>query len=598
MPGMFYAARASAEPLHRARADPAASRASPNPSSSSPGNQNAAYVGSVACSRCHAQIYSHFAQTDMGRSMAPVTPEFLKAVPLSAPVYDAKIDRHFEVTAKDGKLYQSEYQLDASGREVFRDTHAIEWIIGANANGFGGLTEHDDFLFEAPLSYYPRLGKWELSPGYQNGDNGFNRVIAPGCIFCHSGRPQPAPEALGKYRNPHFTQLTIGCENCHGPGSAHVEAMNQGESYSKGKDPTIANPSAMAPALANDICMSCHQTGDTRVFQPGKNYLDFRPGMPLDRIMAILMVPPTRDNPPREDHVEHFYSMTMSKCYIGSQNTANPLRCISCHDPHIQPTAAEAPAFFNSKCLSCHTQQSCKAPLEARRATAIPGSHGAAIAGAVPDNCIGCHMQKREGVAITHTSITNHRIVARPDEPFPDRAFTETTAALPDLIHLNAIPGDDAPPPAITLLQAYEQLKDQKPEYTASWQRTLSELEKSEPDNAIVQASLGRRDLNDGKLADAALHLNDSLRLDPVQPEAYASLSDIADRQGNAVEALAAIRKAVTLDPFNANMRKTLVLRLISAKQYEEAETDMEKYLQDFPQDDFMRRMLAIAKSN
>jgi len=43
-------------------------------------------------------------------------------------------------------------------------------------------------------------------------------------------------------------------------------------------------------------------------------------------------------------------------------------------------------------------------------------------------------------------------------------------------------------------------------------------------------------------------------------------------------------------------MQKTLVLRLINAKQYPEAEAAMEKYLQNFPEDDFMRKMLAIAR--
>src|SRR5580693_7194349 len=70
MPGMFYAARASAEvdhlpPLHSgpdptaARESPhAASRASPHGASSAP--QNDGYVGSGACSRCHIEIYNHF----------------------------------------------------------------------------------------------------------------------------------------------------------------------------------------------------------------------------------------------------------------------------------------------------------------------------------------------------------------------------------------------------------------------------------------------------------------------------------------------------------------------------------------------------------
>ena len=588
---MFYAARLSAEvnsPPRREHATVRKQQAS--------GFPNQGYVGSAACSRCHAEIYNHFSETSMGRSMTPATPEFLRALPVSASLYDAHSDRHFEVHEQDGKLYQSEFQLDPTGHEVFRNTHPISWIIGANANGIGALIRHDDYIFEAPLSFYGKTGKWDLSPGYQRGDYGFNRVVVPGCIFCHSGRVQPVAGSDGKYQNPAFTQLAIGCENCHGPGHAHVEAMGDGESYPHGKDPTIVNPADLKPALANDICMSCHQTGDTRIFQPGKTYQDFRPGQPLDRIMAILMVPPTRDNPPREDHVEHYYSMILSKCYRASASlpAEKQMRCITCHDPHIEPTAAEAPAYFNSKCMACHTERSCKLPLNQRKATMQSASPQIA---AVADNCIGCHMQKREGVAISHTSITNHRIVARPDEPFPDAAFQMTTAALPDLIHLDREPGETAPPPTITLLQAYAQLKDQSPAFAESYLRTLNELEQKEPENSIVQAALGHKALTEGHLDLAAQHLQEALRLNPAQPAVYADLSTLAEQKGETAESVTMAQKAVTLAPFNAPLQKSLVLALINAHQYPEAEAAMEKYLQNFPEDDFMRKMLAIAKA-
>jgi len=576
----MFCAGASAEVKHAPRAEAPAARANTHPA-------NDGYVGSAACSRCHVEIYKHFEQTSMGRSTAQVTPGFLHELsataPLSGSIYDQKLDRHFEVHAENDKLYQSEYQLDANGHEVFRDTHAIEWIVGTDLNGQSALIKRGDSIFEAPLSYFKKTGAWELSPGYQRGDYGFSRVIAPGCIFCHTGRPQPVAGSESKYGNPPFTQLAIGCENCHGPGAAHVDAMGDGASYDAGKDPTIVNPANLKPALANDLCMGCHQTGDTRVFQPGKTYQDYRPGTPLARVMAILMVPPTRDNPPREDHVEHYYSMILSKCYRRSANNAagKQLRCITCHDPHIEPTEAEAPAFFNGKCMSCHTAQSCKTSVAARRQA--------------NDNCIGCHMQKREGVAIAHTSITNHRIVARPDEPFPDAAFQMTSTALPDLIYLNG-ESKDSMPPALTLLEAYRQLKDQSPAYAASYARTLSELEKSEPENAIVQAALGHQALAANQWDVAGEHLQESLKLNPAQSAVYADLSAVAEQRGDAAEAVTMQQKAVILDPYNASLQKALVLRLIDAKKYPEAQAAMETYLRNFPEDDFMRKMLAIAK--
>jgi Tetratricopeptide repeat/Cytochrome c554 and c-prime len=583
MPGLFYAARASAEVNHSPRADSQSSRASPV--------TNDGYVGSAACSRCHAEIYNHFLHTSMGRSLTPVTPEFLHSFPVSASLYDQKSNRHFEVHTQNGKLYQSEYQVDEGGKHIFRNTHTIDLIVGTNANGLSGLVQHDSYLFEAPLSYYKEIGSWALSPGYEKNDQGFSRVIAPGCISCHSGRPQPVANTIGKYEDPAFSQLSVGCENCHGPGSAHVHAMGMGESFDKGKDPTIVNPGNLTPVLADNICESCHQTGDIRVFQPGKTYQDFRPGQPLGRVLAILITPPTRENPPREDHVEHYYSMILSKCYreSASKPSEKQMRCISCHDPHIEPTSEEAPAFFNGKCMSCHTTQSCKAPMELR-AKALPGS-------SVTDNCIGCHMPKRAGGAISHTSLTNHRIVARPDEPFPDAAFEMTTVALPDLIYLDARPREAAPP-AVTLLQAYNELKERSPAYQASFLKTLHELESLEPENALVQATLGHQALSAGHLDEAEQHLQESVKIDPAQPEVYVDLSAVADQKGQIAEAVELAQKAVTLDPFSAPKQKTLVTRLIDAKRYPEAEAAMEKYLQNFPEDDFMRKMLAIAKQD
>jgi Flp pilus assembly protein TadD len=294
--------------------------------------------------------------------------------------------------------------------------------------------------------------------------------------------------------------------------------------------------------------------------------------------------------------------MIMSKCYRASANqlAAGQMRCISCHDPHVEPTADEAPAFFNGKCMSCHTERSCTAPTATRQATAPA------------DNCIGCHMPQHENPALAHSSITNHRIVTRSDEPYPDAVFEQTTAALPDLVYLNGrlngrlngsrnhVPGRDSnessPPPGVALLEAYDQLHEQWPEYSAAWLRTLNALEKSDPDKALVQASLGHRDLEDGKLEEAAAHLRRSLELDPAQFAVYVDLSAIAGHKGQVDEAVAFARKAVTLDPFNAATRKVLVLRLINAKRYAEALPAMEQYLHDFPEDDLMRKMLAIAK--
>jgi len=554
------------------------------------------YVGNGPCSRCHLEIANKFAHTSMGRSLTRITPEFLKALPLDPKAgisyYDAKSDHHFEVHAENGKLYQTEYQTKA-GQDVFRNTHEMEWVVGTGENGFGTLLRRDGYLFQAPLSFYSRPAQWGLSPGYENGDYGFNRIIQPGCIYCHSGRPQPVPHFAGKYESATFTQTAVGCENCHGPGSAHVQAMEQGEEFAPGQDKTIVNPPRLTEQLSDDICMGCHQTGDARVLQPGKTYQDFRPGEPLDKTVSIFQVPPSRENPPQDDHVEHYYSMSLSKCFRATTGlpAAKQMRCVTCHDPHVEPTGAEAPVFYNGKCMTCHTAASCKAPQATRQATKPA------------DNCIGCHMPKRDVVVISHSSITNHRILARPDEPFPDEAFTQATAAMPEMIHINAVGARDAKamiPSALTRLQAYALLETSKPssstQFHAAWLKTLSDLETTDSENALVQAALGHRELQGHNPTAAIEHLQHSLKLDPVQSAVYVDLSEAADQLSQVEDAITYAKKAVELDPFLAGMQKTLVFRLINGKHYDEAIATMEKYLQNFPEDDFMRKMLAMAK--
>src|SRR2546423_4456419 len=192
------------------------------------------YAGSQSCAECHKQIYKKYSRTGMGRSMSPVTPEVLKAQPVSDSIEDKNTRLHFDVYAHDGQLFQSEYELDSTGKEIFRDTRAVEWIIGAGENGVGGLVRQGDYLFQAPLSFYSKAQRWDLSPGYELGNSGFNRPILPGCISCHSGRPNALPAGNGHFANPPFSELAIGCETCHGPGLAHVVAHQVGFENSQG----------------------------------------------------------------------------------------------------------------------------------------------------------------------------------------------------------------------------------------------------------------------------------------------------------------------------------------------------------------------------
>lgn len=536
------------------------------------------YVGSESCARCHQGIYTEFLRTRMGRSLTRVTPDMLKSLELPGTFRSDALDRSYEVFVKDGKLYQSEYQSGANGQEVFRNTQQIEWIVGAGMSGFSTLIARGDRLFQAPLSYYSKPNRWELSPGYETNDLGFNRPVDAACLTCHTGRTsaQKAPDDFDAVSLP---LTSIGCENCHGPGAAHLHAMSTKGGSSAGAQ--IVNPDKLNAELENDICMSCHESGDSHALKPGKSYADFRPGAPLDDTLSILMVPLKRDDADKGDHVQHYYEMSMSRCFRAS---AGQLRCATCHDPHVEPAAEDAPAYFNGKCMVCHTSRSCTAPAPTRQATAPA------------DNCIGCHMPQRDTPAIAHTSLTNHRILARPGEPWPAETYRQTTKDLPDLVHVNRVEGRVDDIPLISLLQAYGDISERRPEYIATYDGILSWLEGANLENAQAQQALGRRDLKEGNVASAIQHLNRSLALDSRQPMALSYLSQALAQAGRVDEAVAAAENAVNLDPWNELLQKALIDQLIAARQYDKAQAAMEHYMDVFPEDGFMRQMLSIVK--
>src|SRR6266403_231204 len=535
------------------------------------------FVGSRGCMQCHQKIYDTFAKSSMGRSMTRVTPGLLSNLVTSGSSYDQKLNQHFEVFAREGKLFQSQYTTEAGGNEIFREIREIQWIIGSGTNGFAGVTTKGAYLFQGPLSFYSKIGTWGLSPGYEFGNYGFNRPILAGCVACHSGQAMPAAGGNGRFEDPPFQELAIGCENCHGAGQRHVREMT-GKGTVRTGHASIVNPARLPPALADNICMFCHQTGDVRVLKPNKGYEDFHPGESLDDTLSIFLVPPKREAPPASDHLEHYYSMILSKCYRGS---GRGLSCITCHDPHVQPSRAEAPTYFAAKCAACHTDKSCKVPLSVRQQQKPP------------NDCAGCHMPKRDVGVILHSSVTSHRILARPDEPLPEAAFRQTTSVLPDLIHLSAIPGQqEAAPPRLTLLAAYGELMDKAPEYRARYLAILAELERLEPENALVQASLGRKALLEGNASEVAVHLSRSLKLGAPQATTYADLAEAQVQIGQNSEAIASLEKAVDLDPFNAVFQKKLVLRFIEMKDYAQAGAALKRYVETFPQDSFMRQML------
>lgn len=541
------------------------------PTPTSKAGAEAGYVGSQVCGGCHSRIYRTYLQTAMGRSVSAVTPESFEKIPRTAKVLDPRSKHYFEIFAENGDFFQSEYERGPDGRDRFRDTHKLQWIIGAGANGFGAIVRRDDFLFEAPLSFYTKTGSWELSPGYEFADYGFTRAILPACIGCHSGRPQPIAEGNGRFREPPFSELAIGCENCHGPGAVHV---------AEGSEASIVNPAKLPSWLADNICMSCHQTGDARVLQAGKTFQDFRPGAPLDDTLAIFMVPLKRESPPQSDLLQHYFSMTLSKCYRLSRGQ---LRCIRCHDPHVEPTEQQAPDYYRQKCLTCHTEKSCAVPVSLRQHKNPP------------DHCAGCHMPKRDVGVISHAVLTNHRIIAEAEEPFPDAAFQGAVPPASGLVHLNAVPGKNDEPSPLTLLQAYGQLMTAHPEFRGRYIELAKQMGTSEAsDFRVLEArALAALEGNSEQGTNQAIeYLGRAIAAGATSPQDYEQLGRLLSRTGRHREAVDVLQLGIKQTPYDGALYRLLAESYVGLKNPAEACSVLANALKTIPQDSGIRNLL------
>jgi Flp pilus assembly protein TadD len=110
-----------------------------------------------------------------------------------------------------------------------------------------------------------------------------------------------------------------------------------------------------------------------------------------------------------------------------------------------------------------------------------------------------------------------------------------------------------------------------------------------------VQAAAGRRDIKSGDFTSAAAHLQRAVKLAPPQATTCADLAEALAHEGHREEAVSWLDKSIQLDPFNPFTQRSLIVQLIQLKNYPRARSALEHYVRVFPQDSFMRRMLAEA---
>lgn len=385
-------------------------------SSGNPKSEQPHHVGSGVCAECHEATYGDWTGSHHQLAMAEPDRETMRA-PFDGETLGAGPERsRFERSADawivrtpgpDGRM--DEYPVRYSFGVEPLQQYLLE-LPGGRLQAHGAA--RDTRGAGAWFDLYADARDDPADPGHWTAPaRNWNHM----CADCHSTAVRKGYDASTDSFTTTFAELSVGCEACHGPGSAHVAAARAG-----GAPVPLADLSTQAAELGT--CAPCH----SRRSQLAEGFL---PGAAwLDHYLPVLL----------EEGAYHADGQILDEVYVWgsflqSRMHGAGVRCSDCHDPHTArvrlpgdatctqchggPRGGEFPGLAarryddsahhfhppeseGARCVACHMSARTYMEIDARRdhSFRIPRPDLAAITGA-PDACAGCHEDRAPGWA-------------------------------------------------------------------------------------------------------------------------------------------------------------------------------------------------------
>jgi predicted CXXCH cytochrome family protein len=588
---------------------------------------------STVCASCHSDVWQTYRRTGMARAFYRPTPANTVEDYTRNTYYHKASDTYFAMVRRGNEYFQQQYQIGFDGQRVSFSEKKVDYILGSGNHVRAYVYRSvANTLVLLPLAWYSENGgHWGMNPGYDRPDHqGFGRVIGYRCMFCHNAYPEIPAGNDGPRSTPVYTRIPEGidCQRCHGDGDRHVAlARSRGARLEEIRG-AIVNPARLAPERQMEVCMQCHLETTSgalpnSIVRYERNPFSYRPGQPLADFVLHFDHAAGRGYDDKFEITSAVYRLRKSQCFAKSNGA---LQCTTCHNPHNIPDGADAAREYTQVCRQCHAA--------AFDRLVSAGHHTPS-----PD-CVGCHMPKRRTEDVVHVAMTDHYIQRRkpagdllaPREeirptdanayhgpvtlyyprslPKPEdelylaiaqvseksnlgEGIPSLAAAIEKYHPANAeyyLPLGDALRSGGRIEQAvpmYEEAARQEPHNPAALERQaqalmgVKQFARAEQvftqaldlaPNAGVWVQVGVARLQQGRTADALAALEKAIALDPDLAEAYNSIGAIGLETGDPSRAETALRNAIRIQPNYAEAHNNLANLLAAAGKFEEAQ--------------------------
>lgn len=337
------------------------------------GAASAGFVGSAACSPCHARLVATHQTAGMAKALRSA--ENCQVLASHPSLIFRNGEYTYEIVRQSGRsLYKVSYRDESI-------SVPLSYCFGHGETGQTYLLQYNGAFYESLVSFYPAIERLDFTLGASKMEPSsleaaLGKKLTPEdarkCFSCH------ATNAVNEVQELRLEGLIpgIGCEGCHGPAAAHLAATKTGQPPKTG---VFSSASMAGNELSQRFCGSCHRSYEEVMAMPdlgGTANIRFQP-----------------------------YRLAKSSCYQSDPKDRR-ISCIGCHDPHA--AVAREPVFYDAKCLACHASGA-NAPVGAAAKPCRTSTK----------RCSSCHMPKTN-LAGAHAKFTDHFIrIVRSDAFYP-----------------------------------------------------------------------------------------------------------------------------------------------------------------------------------